>query len=193
MGEITQAGKKFANRLHQLIGGEFSVFSYGDERGRSTVDILRCIGGPSPDITTYVTLDLHKHANSVGKPPKNIRVDLMGMCYGKPGEFGEALSTAAFCIINSRWPCFPGAIFPDIVSMHKISRTMAHVMFAPPVPWDRELGVVKVGRQNVHCLSMIPISESEYRFAEKKGSDALEEKLAKEKVDVADLNRRAVV
>ena len=38
----------------------------------------------------------------------------------------EILSTAAFCIINSKWFCYPGAIFPDIVSMYLKSSKIKH-------------------------------------------------------------------
>jgi antitoxin YqcF len=193
MSDPTKAEKTFAKLLVTRFGGELNVRAYGDEPERSSVDILCCTNAPQPGLTTYATLTLHRHKNWVGKPRKNVPVNLIWMTRTKQAKDAAALSTAAFCIINSRWSCAPGVVFPDVIKMYSLSRTMKHVYFTPPIPWDRELGRVKIGRTMAHCLSMIPISEAEYCYAEEHGGDALSDLLAEAEVDFTDLKRKSVV
>ncbi len=193
MEQITAADKQFAKRLATLFGGQPSVRAHLDEAERPSVDILSCVNAPSAGLTIYATLNLHKHRNLVGSPPKDVRVEIVGICDTAVTDFNNAVATAAACVVNSKWTCAPGVAFPDVISMYKISRTMSHVVFFPPTPWNRELGSVQVGHLTVHCLAMIPISESEYRFLEREGSDELESLLAAQEVDFADINRLPVV
>src|SRR5690606_8197847 len=119
--------------------------------------------------------------------------ELFTMVRGKKLDAGLPLSTAAFCVINSQWPCYPGAVFPDVYSIHRPSAKLRHAFFCTPIPWDEKLGATQIGDLEVHCLTMVPISDAELRFAEDNGSDELESLLAKHEVDFAEWNRDSIL
>lgn len=69
---------------------------------------------------------------------------------------------------------------------------MKHVLFVTPTLWG-ELKSKEFEEKKVVWLMLVPISENEYKFAEEKGSDALEDLFVEKQIDVYDLNRASVV
>jgi hypothetical protein len=122
-----------------------------------------------------------------------VRVELVGACGMAFQGFDNALSTSAFCIINSRWSCYPGRIFPDVLSMYDCSSTMRHFLFAPPFIWEDRLETLDLKTKKVAWLQAIPISESELKYAQTEGSDRLEELFDKNQIDIFNLERPSIL
>jgi hypothetical protein len=80
--------------------------------------------------------------------------------------------------------------------MYKASKTLRHVLFVPPSSWDGSTKLnktIKLGEKKLTWLLVVPISEKEYRFVEKEGSDKLENLFEEKQIDIFDLNRPSVV
>ena len=87
---------------------------------------------------------------------------------------------------------FPGVIFPDLVRNRRLSRTLEHIIWAPPFPWP-QLGTVAVGDGlEVHWLLAVPISESERQFVLRRGFDEFEKLMSEGDVEYWNLDRRVV-
>jgi len=185
--------KGFAKHLQNFFDVKISVKRHWDEPERSHIDVFYANDVPEKGLTTYVTLGLQETPVLKKKVKGGIRTEVMGICRTNVKDFPNAVSTAAFCVINSKWELFPGKIYPDVIGMYKMSRTMRHVLFVPPIPWDRELGKVNIRQREIHLLSMIPISEAEYVYAEENGADALEDLLDANHIDYMDINRPSCV
>lgn len=84
-------------------------------------------------------------------------------------------------------------MYPNVVKMYYPKLNMKHVMFVSPFLWDENLASFDFEDKYVSWLQAIPISEDEYVYAEKNGSEALEDLLEEAGVDTMDLNRPSVV
>lgn len=147
----------------------------------------------SPELTAYATIGLSDFPNLVGPNKLDIRVEIIGICLSDSESFANGLSTAAFCIINSQWPCYPTSIFPNILSMYDCSRTMQHLFFTDPFLWEDQLKTLNLETKTVAWLLAVPISEAEYRYATEHGAEQLENLLAKYQIDVTDINRASIL
>ncbi|WP_338286826.1 suppressor of fused domain protein [Luteolibacter sp. LG18] len=191
--ETSAANLKIAGHLAAVFGGQPEVTRYQDESGKHHIDLLRCPEAPEHGVDSFATVGLSDHPRQAEGMEQPIRVELTGGCASEHAEaFAAILSTAAFCSIKEGWPVYPGAVFADLVTMYEASRTMQHVMFTEPFPWD-ELEPVKLPEKEVLWLMMVPVSESEAAYAEEHGFEALETLFEEKEVDVFDLNRAAVV
>lgn len=191
--------KTLARTVARVFGGSPRVTRFWDDNHKSWVDILAC-SDHRPGVTAFSTLGLSDHPLYKDGAEYPARLEIVGACVSKFAAactrrhqgFDNAISTAAFCIINSRWFCYPGAIFPDVVAMYKLSKTMKHLLFVPPFLWEDDLKTLDLGKKKVSFLLAAPISEAEYVFAQQKGSDLLEEVFERTNIDIFDLNRKSV-
>ncbi len=168
------------------------VHAYWDDDHVNKIAIVKCKDSPQPGLSSYATIGVSDHPLYKGESEYQVRVELVGACESDCDQFANMLATAGACIINSRWFCAPGMIYPDIVSMYNASATMKHVMFVPPFLWSESLKTLELEEKTVTFLMMIPISEDEYRFAEAKGVNALEAALELKRIDFLDIHRASI-
>ncbi len=179
----------FGGDLH---GGKPVIRRHPASDGRGNIDVLTCLERPVPGQACYSTLGLLWVPNFLDD--QDVRVELGGVAsIADQPEIGFAylLADAAFQVLNDGWLAAPGVIFPDLVRNRQLSRTMEHVIWAPPFPWP-QLGSVAVGDGlDVHWLMAVPISESERQFVLKHGFDEFESLMAKHDVEYWNLGRLA--
>ncbi len=191
--ETSASNLKIAGHLAAVFGGKPEITRYHDESGKHQVDVLHCPDSPEHEVDSFATVGLSDHPRKVEGMDQPVRVELVGGCGSRWAEtFSSILSTAAFCSIKEGWPVYPGAVFADLVTMYGVSRTMHHVMFTEPFPWD-DLEPVKLPEKEVLWLMMVPVSESEAAYAEEHGFEALESLFEEKEIDVFDLDRTPVV
>jgi hypothetical protein len=166
---------------------------YGDENGRSTVDILSSRNRPKRGMVSYGTVNLSDWPLYQDGKEVGVRVEIVGACGSQFKAFGNAVATAAFCVINSKWFCCPGAIFPDAISMYDCSPTMRHFFFLPPFLWEDDLKTMEFPEKTVAWLLAVPISEEERRYAGKHGWESLEGLFAERNIDMFNLARPSEV
>lgn len=193
MKEVAIEKKVIAKMVAKAFGGQPKVIRYWDEKDENCIDILSCIDQPQKGITSYSTIGVSDYSNIIDSKNVDIRIELVGICSNTIEFFPNILSTAAFCIINSKWSGFPDAIFPNVIGMYDKSITMHHLLFTDPFIWDDTLETLKFGDKRVAWLLLVPISDAELRYAETEGVDKLQKLLADNQVDISDINRVSVV
>lgn len=189
---IIEKNKIIAKYLANTFGGKPSVYDFWDDNHSSSIPILSCVNSPLSGVTSYSTIGL-SDKQIISDSKNNLGVELVGACGTNFKNFDNALATAAFCIINDNLTCSPGVVFPDILSMYKLSSTMKHILFVPPFIWENELETISIEDKTIAWLLAIPISDEEKKFAEEKGSETLEDLFEKKQIDVYDLERRSVI
>jgi hypothetical protein len=121
-------------------------------------------------------------------------LELLGACDSEVGDFPNMLATAAACIINDKWQCYPDAIFENIIRMYQASQTMSDLFFVDPFLWDDDaFSSQKLSKRTVVWLQAIPISSSERAFADKHSPYELRELFEKSQIDVFNINRLSAV
>jgi len=188
MAKVSDSNKILAKTLVGVFGVKPQISRYWDEKERSFVDIMVCEHSPQPNVFTYATLGLSDHMLT----NERTRVEFVGAFGAAFKESANIISTAAFCVINSKWEVRPGAIFPDVVCMYRNGSEMKHLLFCPPFLWNN-LKTQELSDKTVAWLLLVPISENERRFAEENGSDALEGLFVEKQIDVFNLDRRSVL
>jgi hypothetical protein len=191
--EISAKNKRLAKHVAGIFGGTPSANRYGDEAGKSFVDIMVAIDSPVRSLASFSTFGLSDHPNPAGPKGRPLPVEIVGACAADVKKFDKALSTAAFCIINSKWPCRAGAIFPDCLGMYRLSKTLKHFFFIAPCLWTEDLKPLRVGKKTITWLLAVPISDEERRYAEKDGPAALDKLFEKKRIDIPDVQRPSVV
>jgi hypothetical protein len=193
MIEVTQDNKIIAKTAARIFGGIAKVHTYWDDNENSSIGVLSCFGSPQIGVTSYATVGLSDaplHKDNTILP---MGLELVGACGDSFPKFDNALATAAFYIINSKWGCFPGSIFPDMLSMYNASTTMCHLLFVPPILWDERLETLYLETKTVAWLQAIPVSDAELEYAKAEGPDKLEDLFEKKQIDVFDLERPSIL
>jgi len=192
MSDVSDGDRAVAKYVAHVFGGKPSVKRYWDDDRRSSVDILKAEDSPDVGVASFATVGLSNCPLLRDGKEYPARVELVGACGTHTDSYPNILATAAFCVMNSHWFCYPGAIFPDIVSMYEESETMQHVFFTTPFIWEEELKTMELADRKVAWLQVVPISEAEMRIAEKEGPDALEDLFVEHQIDVYDLDRPSI-
>ncbi|MBE7367177.1 suppressor of fused domain protein [Ramlibacter pallidus] len=175
------------------FAGDPVVVRYWDDQRVGAIDILSVRGKPAAGITSYSTIGLSDHAVVKDGKPFPLRFEFLGACGADYPDFANALSTAAFCVINSKWFCAPGMIFPDILEMHRLSSTLSDLYFVPPFLWNGSFDSELIEGIKTAWLLAVPISKAETEFARKYGPAELEKKLEESRIDMFDLQRLSVI
>jgi hypothetical protein len=184
--------REIAAHVRAAFGATCQVNAFWDDQHVSSVDILSVADTPAAGVTSYGTIRLSDAPLLKDGQEYPVRAELVGACASSVKAFPNLLATAAFCVINSNWFCYPGAVFVDIVKMYKASRTMQHLYFTSPFLWENQLRAKSFGDRKVAWLLAMPISEGERRLVATEGSAALERRLEGGRADIFDINRPSV-
>jgi hypothetical protein len=169
------------------------IFHFWDDDHRNDVYVMEAMDTPQQGLTTYATIGLSDHPLMFQNKEFGTRVEIVGVCGSKFPDFGNVLATLAFCVINSKWFCAPGIIFPDVMTMYGQSSTLSDIYFAHPFLWEDRLRSTRLGDRNVAWLLAVPISKEESAFAQEFGPKKLEELFSEKDIDIYNLNRASVV
>lgn len=193
MAELSAYEISMARRLKAVVGGEHRLHRYIDDNKQSQTFIFSVAGKPWEGLCTFGTAGLSQHPllDREGKEYET-RVEFIGCCHAEQRHFDNIVATAAFCVINSKWFCYPGAVFPDIVRMYARRTPMKHITFVSPGYWGGKLRTKKIAGRNVSWLLLVPISDGERKFLEIEGIDAFEDQLEQCEIDIFDLKRRSL-
>jgi len=190
---VTDENKAIARAISDAFGSRPSVVRYWDDAHAHHVDIASVVDHPYPAISAYATIGVSDSLLAQKDADESLRVEMLGACRTKHEGFANILATAGFCVINSHWGCFPGAIFSDVVSTYYPSHDMTHLMFVSPFLWEDRLATLYLPTKTVAWLLAVPISGAERSYAESEGSDALEALFEERSIDIFDLDRASVL
>lgn len=192
MADVTTENRQIARRLASVFSGAPQVNRYWDEARKSHVDLISSSDRPYEGVVSYGTIGLSDHPLIQEEKEFPVRLELLGVSRDVYGEFPRMLTTAAFCVINDLWFCSPGSILRNAVDMYDSSLSMKHFMFVSSFLWEG-LEKMEFESKSIVWLLAVPISENERVYAEKNGTDALEDLFEKEQIDVFDLGRSSVL
>lgn len=185
--------KEIANTLSNIVSGNKKIYRFYDEAEESSIDIYFGIDSPQEGVTTYGTIGLSDYSLGLKlEGNRELRVEFIAACESAHPEFGNILSSCAFNIINTNFPCFPGVIYPSVISEYYNQSDMKHILLTTPFLWD-DLQPLDDEKNHVTWLMAIPISDKELNYAQKYGSDALEDIFERKNIDVFDLDRKSTI
>jgi antitoxin YqcF len=185
--------REIAKAAARAFGGDPRITRFWDDNRSHYVDILACVDRPHPGITSYSTVNLSDWPLEREGKEYGVRLEMVGACRSIFREFANALATSAFCIINSKWFCYPGAVFPDVLAMYDPDSPMRHFMFVPPFLWESELKTMRFASKSVAWLLAVPIYENEREYASSNGSEKLEARFVEQQIDIFDLGRSSAL
>lgn len=170
-----------------------SVTRHWDAKQENHIDVAAAKEGAGRGVTAYGTIGLSEYPLMYNGSEFHLRVELLGACRETCSDFPRALSTAAFCIINSKWFCAPGIVFPDVISVYGLSNTMSDLYFVPASMLKEGFDSREIEGRKVAWLLAIPISKAERAYAHENGPATLEVLFARAQIDFYDINRPSVV
>jgi len=189
----SEANKQIAQAVRGVFGGaQFKVINYLDKDEKSEIYVMHCAETPEQGLISYCTIGLSDYADDGYEVTPPLGVEIIAVS-NEPG-FGEVVSTAAFCVINSGYKARPGGAFPGVVKLHHPDTTVPNLMFVEPYLWDESAFVSReVGEKTVAWLQAVPISDAEIQYLLDHGADALNELFEQHDPDFVDLRRPSVV
>lgn len=184
----------------QSLGGQQKPFNYSEDEG---LDVLFCKDSPSVGFLTCATLGLVNKETPFFSKGKNIRIELLGLSTTKDGDtLGRIMASLYRNISQRSMPCAYGVIYTGFLEGILNNSEMKHILFtAPPLFWDKALGVVDLDDKNILTwLYAMPISDAEREFVVSKGDKHFKEAMVNlqdiftvKNVDVFNLNRVSAV
>lgn len=154
--------------------------------------MLSCNDRPYDGVTSYSTIGLSGHSIDQTVDNLPLRVEIVGACASGYECFPNILGSCAFNIINTKFTCYPGAIFQNVVKYYIPDSPMKHILFTPPFLWEDKLTTINFDDKKVAWLLAVPISDKEFEYAKKYGTDALENLFEEHQIDIFDLKRKSV-
>ena len=189
----SEANKKIAQDVRAVFGGaQFKVINYLDKDEKSEIYVMHCTETPEQGLISYCTIGLSDYSDDGYEIDPPLGVEIIAV--SNLPEFGEVVSTAAFCVINSGYKARPGGAFPGVVKLHHPDTTVPNLMFVEPYLWDEQAFASRqVGEKTVAWLQAVPISDAETQYLLDNGADALNELFEQRDPDFVDLQRDSVV
>lgn len=188
-----QNKKLIFQTLWKAIGLTPKVVAYYDNNRTSKIDMYIGVDRPDYGITTYSTIGLYESPiDLVTKNGDEICVEFIAICNSDIELFLNIIASCAFNIINDHYSCRPGTVYPDIVKEYYDGIEMEHIYFTVPFLWE-ELDNIVMENKVITWLLAMPISNNEFEFLKANGSDALEDLLEENSVDIFDINRKSIL
>ncbi|MBR4355713.1 MAG: suppressor of fused domain protein [Elusimicrobiaceae bacterium] len=172
-------------------GKKPAVHRYWDDKNVKHIDILSCEDSPTQGIVSYATLGLSQIDFGWTSQQKSLRTELIGTCCSETTYFPQILSAAAFEIMNSG-AGVPGAVLRNIISLYVPETTTPHLFLTMPSMWQKELLPISFDDIMVDFLMVVPISDTEWRFLNQQGEEALESLLEEKQVHIHDFFRKPI-
>lgn len=189
----SEANKQIAKDMRAVFdGAQCKVLNYMDKDEKSEIHVLHSTETPEEGLISYATVGLSDYPDDSYEVDPPLGVEIITV--SNLPDFGEVVSTAAFCVINSGYRVQPGAIFPGVVRLHHPDTTVPNLMFVDPYLWDDEDLASRVyGEKTVAFLQAVPVSDAETEYVLENGSDALGALFEEKDPDFIDLQRASVV
>jgi hypothetical protein len=189
----SEANKQIAKDMRAVFdGAQCKVINYLDKDEKSEIHVLHSTETPEEGLISYATVGLSDYPDDSYEVDPPLGVEIVTV--SNLPDFGEVVSTAAFCVVNSGYRVQPGAIFPGVVKLHHPDTTVPNLMFVDPYLWDDEDLASRVyGDKTVAFLQAVPVSDAETEYVLENGSDALSALFEEKDPDFIDLQRPSVV
>lgn len=189
----TQEQRLIAKKAANVFGGEARVAEYWDNAHKSKIAILESEDSPGLGLCSYSTVGLSSYNVGYTVDDKDLRVEIVGAVKLGNDYFSNIIATCGFNIINDQFACYPGAVFPNVVSEYNRAGELRHVVFVSPGMWEQEFENIVLDDKVITWLMAVPITERELQFLQEHNLDALETVFEDNQTDVFDLTRRSAI
>jgi hypothetical protein len=188
----TEENKFLAKYMHSAFGGNPNarVINYLNNDESLNIPILICPESPREGLTTYATVGLSDYPMYQDNEEFHVRLEIIGACCSEIKWFPNIFATSAFYVIQNGWLCCPGVVLQNVVNISDTK--LKHAYFTSPFLWQ-ELKTLQCETKKVAWLLSILISEAEYNYLKRNGSDQFEDLLEECNVDIFDIARPSVV
>jgi len=194
VNQVSKQAKDVARQTSVNFGiMEPPIYRHWDDDHRQDIHVLEAADRPQIGVTSYATVGLSEYPIVRNGEELKLGVELLGACSSAYPGFEKVMATLGFCIINSKWFCAPGVIFPGAINMYDISSTMSDIYFANQYLWGDNFKSMSIDGKTIAWLLAVPVSKQESEFANRYGPEKLEKLFADKGIDIFDLNRVSVV
>jgi hypothetical protein len=169
--------------------GGVSVHAYHNEDESLRVDIFCAVDAPQVGVSTYATLGVSNYGNKLADDTE-AGTELIAVAASGSDLPARTLATLSFDHFRPGITLRPGLIIPKAISRNNAHASLPHALLTDPFLWD-DLQQVEIRGMFIFPLLAVPVSETEFRFAEKHGADALEALFERVQIDVFDWDRPA--
>ena len=176
--------------IRAAFGVETKVVRFGDDDGGNDCFIVSGSNCPVDGVTSYGSVGLSRAGQKAGNT--DVSVEIVAACASGTPHIDNLVASCVFDSVKNGTNITYGAQIADIIDQYGISQTLRHVTFVAPFLWHG-LGKLEFGGQAVHCLLMLPISDTEKAYLESNGIDALEALFNDRQIDLFDINRPSVL
>lgn len=183
--------KRVAQELVKIIGGNSQIFRYYDEAEAKYVDIFCSKNVPQKGLQSCATIGLNNSDINLINGERELRVEILGACDIRIESFQSVIAAVALDIMDLH-KCYPGYIIENVINTYIPDSDMKHVLLICPFVWEKAETIVLDDRY-IAWLQIIPISESEYKYAIKNSVNELENLLEEKDIDVFDIYRESVI
>jgi len=190
---ITPENKIIATTLRDVIGGTPSVIRYWDSEDKYFIDILSSSNRPATGISSFATIGLSDYDIGFRVDTKPLRVEFVGVCESRFNFFLNIIGDCALLVIKERYESHPGVILPDVIHEYLPESEMKHIFLTTPFIWEDTLVQLEFCDKTVTWLLAVPISDTEFEYADKNGTEALEDEFVKHDVDISNIVRSSIL
>lgn len=190
---MPQNQQKVAKRILESVGGKPKVIEFNDLNNISTIDIFIGLDRPYEGVTTYSTIGLSEYTVGLElEGNKELRVEFIGASENNFDKFANIVSSCAFNIINNNFGCKPGVVYPNVIHEYYGDSEMKHVLITNPFLWEN-LNNIETTNKVITWLMLVPISDKEFEFLRRNGSDKLEDIFESKNIDIFDIYRKSIL
>lgn len=191
MGGATDHGRQVARLVAEVLNKKPQVKR--STWKEYTADVLVSKDSPESGVTTLATVNLSNVSAIVDGKEQGFGVELVTCHHTRITGCIDPFFDAAFLALAYKEELYPGAVLPDLIARHQVSSTMKHFFLITPFLWNGRLKSMETIDRETRYLLAVPISDAEMALAGTEGSEALDELLEREQIDIFDWNREPVV
>lgn len=188
---VSNIDKIVAKEEARVFGGNPTVAEYFDEAEKKKIAIFQSLNVPDEGLQTCATVGLHEVDIGMVSMGKKLRVEVAGAIDLRVEQYPNIMSTIAFNIMDAK-RCRPGFILCDVIPLYIPDTDMKHILLTNPSVWE-DLKTMELEDRLIAWLMAVPISESEWEYARRNGTDALEDVLEENEADIWDIYRESVI
>ncbi|MCU1125810.1 suppressor of fused domain protein [Stenotrophomonas maltophilia] len=196
MGTVTEQHRAVAMHAIKIMGGggRPKVQAFHDDHRQRSVDILTTFSSPEAGLKSIASIGLSDFVLRRAEGHElETRVELCACAEQDALHWDNVVASTAFAIMRDRAAVQPGSVIPNILQDYFPSTRMPHVYLVPPFFWnDARFPGLQFPPVAINWLQCIAIHESERQLVERIGSDAFDDLLQQQEMDVVGMHRAPV-
>ena len=177
-----------------VLGDDFDVNNYYNDNKTMSVELLTAADPDDDGLLSIATVGLSEV--SLRKEDGSEFVTRVELCAGAPIDekhWCNIVVSASFYIQRIGKPVVPGTVLENVIEEYFPGTDMPHVYLTVPFLWnDGHFPELVFEGLKINWLQCIAVSEAEKQFIYKKGSEAFEDLLAAQEVNILDSRRGSV-